>query len=116
LGGITHFGGGITHFGGGILGIGSHIKQFQDIMYILTEFNQHNLQDTKEDGQLIQDQIEFNQHNLQDTKKELLLGQNLKEMYDLVALTICILRGLNRVGLKIPLRVEFKHLQGFNNE
>jgi hypothetical protein len=113
LGGIIiHFGDGITLFGVGILGIGIHTEQSQDIMCIRTEFNHHNLQDMKEDNLLEQGRVEFNKMNHKDG----FLPHKTKEIVNQVDLTTHIHRDLNQVEYKVTNRVEFKHLQGFNNE
>jgi hypothetical protein len=46
----------MTHFGVGIVGI-------EDLTGLFQEFSRHNLQDTKEDNQLVQDRVEFNKMN-----------------------------------------------------
>jgi hypothetical protein len=81
-------------------------------MCIRTEFNRHNLQDMKEDNLLERDRVEFNKMNHKDG----LLHHKIKEIVNQVDLTTHIHRDLNQVEYKITNRVEFKHLQGFNNE
>jgi hypothetical protein len=98
LGGIIiPIGGGMTHFGVGIVGT-------EDLTGLFQEFNRHNLQDTKEDNQLGQDQVDYNKMNLQYTREELHLLK-FREIVNLPVRIICIHNELNQVEFKIILQV-----------